>query len=174
MVVTYDNILSDIDYNFINTESLFEYSNHINVKSNSKIWNSSVIEFSKEVQILQLDSNSKSYKIIKSLVDTLTSDDYIVAVLYHYWKPGTYIPWHNDTDYSGAITIYLNEKWVWKNGGIFQYEINGNIISVIPNKNLGILQKDGVWHSTTIVSKDSPTRRTVQIFLKEKPKNSII
>ena len=62
------------------------------------------------------------------------------------------------------MTIYLNNNWSYKNGGLFLYELNNKIEKIVPQKNLGVFQIGGVPHCTTIVSKNNKIRKTLQVF----------
>ena len=71
---------------------------------------------------------------------------------------------NQDSNHSDGLTIYLNDDWSYENGGLFLYKENNDIKTIIPQKNKAVLQVGGVPHSTTIVSKYSKPRKTIQIF----------
>ena len=100
----------------------------------------------------------------------------------YFWTRYSYIPWHNDRTYDGAITIYMNKEWKPDFGGYFMYAENSNdvikhnddyievrnIKAIIPKKNLAVLQTEQTHHCTTPVNFFGDLRVTIQTFLKNK------
>jgi Rps23 Pro-64 3,4-dihydroxylase Tpa1-like proline 4-hydroxylase len=106
--------------------------------------------------------------ILQKLLDNGVINDKTYIVMNYVWTKLSYIPWHNDTTYTSAITIYLNEYWDPDWGGIFLYHTETeqkNIKGYIPKFNTAIKNSRKVYHSTTIISMDAETPRvTVQLF----------
>ena len=160
-VIEIDSIFSEEDFSFITNQ--FENSTF----KDNKGWESGIKHFSNPVKIHQLKDRDTIELInnnIKKVDIPPLNKNVIKACLFYKWEPGCYIPWHNDTDYSAGLTIYLNDKWNYRNGGLFLYEDNNEIKTIVPQRNKGVLQIGGVPHSTTMVSKFSEPRKTIQIF----------
>jgi Rps23 Pro-64 3,4-dihydroxylase Tpa1-like proline 4-hydroxylase len=156
MIEVVDNILSKDTLT-----KVIEHNNKMNMRSlctNSlHHWREEIIHFSKEVRIYNLDENSEEYKLIEKDVGKCK------GILYYYWQPGSYIAWHHDQMHDKAITIYLNDEWNYKDGGLFQY-MDKDIKTIIPKHNRGVIQTGFVEHSTTITTTDAPIRKSIQIF----------
>lgn len=88
------------------------------------------------------------------------------AALIYVWTKDSYIPSHSDGLYSKAITIYLNRKWEYNDGGLFNWKNpkTSEWISVVPKFNMAMINDSGYMHGTTPV-KSSQFRITAQIFL---------
>jgi len=101
------------------------------------------------------------------------------------WTKGSSIWWHDDSapDRSGAVTIYLNNTWDFVNGGHLIYvpkdkwqertrcppPNHPDQIIVTPAFNHAVYIEAATWHRTTEVTGDN-IRKSIQIWLKEKPK----
>lgn len=159
------NFFDENEYESINKENL-EIFNSKKTKKNSS-WNFNVKEFSKEVKVYSLDKDNLYYNVIAKSLIKHKIYNVPIGISFYYWPPGSYIPWHNDGMYAHALTIYLNEDWNYLFGGLFQYNENNIVKTIIPKKNLAILQVGGLYHSTTISSYNSPLRRSIQIFFED-------
>ena len=53
-----------------------------------------------------------------------------------------------------------------KYGGLFQYQVDGEVITKNPILNTGVYQVGGIDHSTTIQSPESPLRKSIQCWYK--------
>jgi Rps23 Pro-64 3,4-dihydroxylase Tpa1-like proline 4-hydroxylase len=91
-------------------------------------------------------------------------------VLIHFWPKLSYITWHNDSGYKGALTIYLNKKWDSNWGGYLMYEENNEIKAIKPEYNLGILQENGVSHCVSTINVNADVRISIQVFLNKTKK----
>lgn len=160
-VIVYDEFFNRSDLSKINEHSLEIY---LNKKYKDSNW--STIDYSKPILNYELPIVSESYNIIKNRIKKITDDD-IYSIMFYFGPPGSYVIWHNDYIYSSAISVYLNEEWDYRNGGNFNYEIDGTIHTVVPRLNTGVYQSGGVYHSTTITTPNSDIRRSVQVFLKK-------
>ena len=146
-----------------------------NLVTSTTFWGQNIIEYSKDVLIYELPKESKEFELLKSDINLVNNKNRIESILYYYWKPGSYIPWHSDSIYSSALTIYLNKEWNYNWGGLFQYFDGDDIISVTPKYNMGVYQESTLPHSTTITNKDTAIRKTIQVFFnKEKVKPTSI
>jgi len=90
----------------------------------------------------------------------------------HLWPNLSYITWHNDAHVKAALTLYLNENWDENWGGFLMYmDTTDNTIKAIkPEKNMGLLQENGVVHSVTTINIGADMRISLQFFLKGKSK----
>jgi hypothetical protein len=86
---------------------------------------------------------------------------------FYYWGNSSNINWHDDCDYLGGATIYLNEKWDRNWGGYFIYEKDKKLGVEIPRFNKCVFQFGSVPHATTPLSIGAPIRKTLQIFFKK-------
>jgi len=161
---TIKDLTSHMDKVYQNREDLV-------FNNNLSLWNQDIIEYSNEVLIYNLDTRNKLFSSISKDLFKLNINKSIKSILYYYWLPGSYIPWHTDKHYSYTLTIYLNDIWDLQWGGLFQYCLNDCVNSITPVHNLGILQQGDINHSTTITTKASPIRRTLQIFFSDKDLN---
>lgn len=162
-----DNVLSQEVFLSTVEHSNFVYQNYT-LQSSTSFWNSKIVEFSKPVLVYELLEKDPLFLKIKKEVENLKNTSVVLGILFYFWTPGSYIPWHNDGQaFTNALTIYLNEEWWYNYGGLFQYLNGDKVESVTPRSNLGVLQVGNVQHSTTITSIHAPVRKTVQIFFKD-------
>ena len=77
-----------------------------------------------------------------------------------------YINDHSDSHVNYAFTIYLNDKWEFDNGGIFQYIIDGVTYSILPESNKMVILRNTL-HRVTKINKNI-TRITLQGFYGDK------
>jgi Rps23 Pro-64 3,4-dihydroxylase Tpa1-like proline 4-hydroxylase len=162
MVEVFNNTLS---------ESLIkEVKDHVRSseahKSNYTSWDPSVIKNSSPILVFSVPDSLKN-KIITELsknFDINKNND--VAITYCYYTKFSYIPWHEDQNYTQAITIYMNEYWDIDWGGYFAYEINNKIECIKPNYNTSVKIETPLSHAVFSVSIDAPVRETIQIFIK--------
>ena len=157
----YNRFFSDKDFDYIKKQSdnILESKDFIS----NNFWHKSIKEYSKDVYVHNIE-DSKLKNIITNQLYNIGIKNRIKGLLFHYWEEGTYIPWHVDSSYHAGMTIYLNNNWSYKNGGLFLYELNNKIEAIVPQKNLGVFQIGGVPHCTTIVSKNNKIRKTLQVF----------
>lgn len=151
----YSDIINDMNYSF----------DHMPLLDN-KTWGETVTEFSKPIKIKVLETKDTHYQLIKNNIYHLIGR-HPDGIYYYYWGPGSYIPWHADEIYSSAFTIYMNENWNYQDGGLFQYYINGKIETLVPHANLAVMQTGKVPHSTTILSKNAPIRKSIQVWFEK-------
>ena len=78
---------------------------------------------------------------------------------------GSFIPWHDDSNYVLTGTIYLNQNWDKDFGGLFLYEDNLEIKALIPEYNKGCFFIPPMYHTTTLTTINSPFRESLQIFV---------
>lgn len=85
-------------------------------------------------------------------------------ILFYMWTKGSYIPWHNDPSCNAALTIYLNDKWDRDYGGLYLYEDGPDIKAIVPQANLGVIQRNQPSHATTPVIHKASIRFTIQVW----------
>ena len=151
--------------------SLYERLNHMSKQVYQKkdyrintSWDKGIKDFSKPVFIHTIQDASIRNEVQANLL-RLGIKRPMKGVKLYFWIPGSYIPWHNDGIYTAGLTIYLNKFWKVEYGGLFQFTNTSNVVeTIVPSGNVGVYQEGGVPHSTTVVAKHAPVRRTLQVF----------
>jgi hypothetical protein len=132
-------------------------------------WNPDIVKDSFPVFIHGIYKDSELFAKIRKTIEDKTK--LIVAdhdIMFYYWTRFSYIPWHEDKSYGGALTVYLNEEWLPDYGGYFLYEDkNQEVRAILPKPNFGLLQQGGIKHSTTPVNYNGGMRISIQVFLEE-------
>jgi len=133
-------------------------------------WDPGIVKDSFPVLIHSIYKDSelfrKCHEQIEKKTNLLVKDH---EIMFYYWTRFSYIPWHEDKSYGGALTVYLNEEWHADFGGYFLYEDNKkDIRAILPKRNFGLLQQGGIRHSTTPVNYDGGMRISIQVFLENK------
>jgi len=134
------------------------------LRTNYSFWEENIIKDSKVVYIYPLLENHEIYKKIKETIQIKLKVDKIKGIMFYYWSQNSHIPWHNDAEYIGGITIYLNNTWDKDSGGLFLFENNEIIQGIYPERNLCIQQEGNVYHSVCTTTTQSEIRSTIQIF----------
>ena len=133
-------------------------------------WNPNIVKDSFPVLIHGIYKDSELFAKVREQIEKKTKlavKDHDIMI--YYWTRFSYIPWHEDQNYEGALTVYLNEEWQPEWGGYFLYEDNKQEIrAILPKRNFGLLQQGGIRHSTTPVHYDGGMRISIQVFL-DKP-----
>ena len=177
----FDNFLSEEEIKIVGKECDYIW-NEIGpsnlTSQESQGWDASIVDYSKEVfisefwngetginQAMSQDNNLKTPGILLNRLHQITPAS-PTAMLFYYWTPGSYIPWHNDGHCSHAGTLYLNTHWEFWMGGNYQHENEneeGEVVTIIPKYNTFLLQGDSMNHATTI-TKPGFLRKTIQLF----------
>ena len=130
-------------------------------------WNPDIVKDSFPVLIHTIHKDSELFAKVREQIEKKTKffvQDHDVMI--YYWTRFSYIPWHADQGYDGALTVYLNEEWHPDWGGYFLYEDNKQEIrAILPKRNFGLLQQGGIRHSTSPVNFDGGMRISIQVFL---------
>jgi Rps23 Pro-64 3,4-dihydroxylase Tpa1-like proline 4-hydroxylase len=171
--------------NFLSEECVKSLDNKIEeilYKSDSNVPNftTSLTSWAKNVQnsstpIIRYVLNKNDDTIFQLLKKEIESKIpyYVDNMVIHLAPKLSYIPWHNDSHASAALTIYLNKKWDINWGGYFLYKLNSEIKAIKPEFNLGILQEGGekgLPHCVTTTNIDADLRISLQLFLTNKKK----
>lgn len=111
-------------------------------------------------------------KEVYEIVERRIKEEFSVkefTAYFHYLYPGSHMGWHSETvGITSAISIYLTRDWDWNYGGYICYEEEKEDFRLqIPDFNKAILQKSGTFHCVTPVYKDSPVRKSIQIFVQK-------
>jgi hypothetical protein len=170
-ITKYQNFLSEDLYNHSIGAASHLLSRGENIFCTNRWWNEGIVKDSFPVFIHNINKESELYNNILNTIQDKTGlfvNDH--EIMFYYWTRFSYIPWHEDVSYGGALTIYLNEVWHEDFGGYFLYEDKQDIKAIIPQKNLAILQNGGLRHCTTPVNFNGTVRITIQVFL-DKEKN---
>lgn len=175
----------DIYKNFLSNESIEKLDNKIEdilYKSNPDVpnfttsltsWEDNLKKSSSPIIRYVLNENDiELFQILKKEIESKISY-YIDGIVIHFSPKLSYIPWHNDSHVTAALTIYLNKIWDINWGGYFLYNKNNEIKAIIPEFNLGVLQRGGVTgvsHCVTTTNMDADLRISLQLFLKQEKK----
>ena len=85
-------------------------------------------------------------------------------MMFYVWTPGSGINWHQDGPRFTA-TLYLNDVWQMKDGGLFLFKEDGETKAFNPQANtLNVNTKDLEHMVTTIAPEPEQLRYSVQIF----------
>ena len=88
-----------------------------------------------------------------------------IITQYYVWQPNSGISLHDDMDYKFGATIYLNEQWYPNAGGWFIWSDNERWNTLLPTKNLMVLNDNHEKHLVTSIASDTPEfRYTIQIW----------
>ena len=165
MITIFNTILKEPDFFFVKgvCDQIYKSGDYIE----NGMWGENIKGNSNPVYIHPITCKNIQGMVKRNLeeydVEPLNKN-VIKGMMFYYWKEGSYIPWHTDENHSAGLTIYLNDTWNYQNGGLFLYNHNDQIKTLIPSRNTGVLQVGGMDHSTTIVRKGSKVRKTLQIF----------
>lgn len=131
----------------------------------NKCWGYGIVKDSFPVLIHKINPESQLHKDLKQTIEDKTSMYVNRALMFYYWTRFSYIPWHVDEEYDGAITIFLNDNWHEDFGGYFLYKKEGEIKAVPPARNIAVFQFGEIHHCTTPINYDGGVMMTIQAFL---------
>lgn len=131
-------------------------------------WNKSVVKESTPVLVADIVGGSTMFNELNEKIYEKTGKLAEKGMMLYCWTKYSYIPWHNDAHCSSALTIYLNDYWDEDWGGYFMYKNDKEIKAIVPERNLGVLQENGIFHATTTINPDADKRYSFQIFFDEK------
>jgi hypothetical protein len=161
-----DNFLSEDLYEECILTAEYLLTKGENTFCTNRWWDIDIRKDSYPVFVHSIQQQSDLHHKIKTTIENKTKSSVLGDnIMFYYWTRHSYIPWHTDQTYKGALTIYLNRNWHEDFGGYFLYEDKKEIKAILPKRNLGIIQYDGVRHSTTPVNFDGDIRYTIQAFL---------
>ena len=125
-------------------------------------WVDGVIRNSNVVLISDVPTDCYTYDIFTKHMERF--DLTLKWLRFYYWLPGSYIPWHTDSNNTFAVTYYLNDDWDRNNGGFLLHGPEDDIKAVEPKGNRLVINTDYTPHSTTIIAPGSDIRCTIQGF----------
>lgn len=133
--------------------------------TNHTSWNSNIVGDSNTVLIhhLSLQYEKEVFLLLKNkLIQKFNEAP--KNIMFYYWLPGSYIPFHTDEHTHKACTLYLNEVWDLNWGGLYNCIVKNKIETITPLYNLLVEQFDKMPHSVGPTRNSPPVRKTVQIF----------
>lgn len=163
--IKYENFFSKDEISLIVKESqdiLKDKSSRF--RTNYTSWDFNIVQDSNFILIFDITSENKTLSTIQNSFKKQFS---IIpeVVMFYYWFPGSYIPWHEDSHVTKAYTLYLNNEWDKHWGGSYTCINNNKIEAFYPQYNLLVEQFNGMEHCTSPTTKFAPVRSTVQIFI---------
>lgn len=160
----FDNFFDETLYNECYEYSISKIGSTELSFSTNNSWNPKIVKDSNLVLINTLSTDNDIHKKISETIKNKCQIDTLKSILFYYWTPCSHIPWHNDANHNGGITIYLNKSWDEDWGGIFLYKDGESINGYYPRPNRSIMQYGGIRHSVAPTTKNSDVRLTIQIF----------
>jgi len=167
-VVIHTNVLPESLCNELYEDTLKALKEPKDQWCSNFMWTQDIVRASHPVLVRTYPENITRL-VLNNLVDKGILKHTNYHVMNYAWTKLSYIPWHNDSVYSDAMTIYLNPVWDKDWGGYFMYRENSSneIRGYIPQFNTAVQNNKKMAHSTTPVSLDAEAvRATVQIFSK--------
>jgi Rps23 Pro-64 3,4-dihydroxylase Tpa1-like proline 4-hydroxylase len=168
MVTKYENVLSDELY-----IEVIEYVNNI-IKNKKTKLTSSNLEWDDKLKgnseaVLRYEFDNSDSLIFKKIKKELENKIpyFIQRMVLHLWPNLSYITWHDDSQSTAALTLYLNKNWDDNWGGYLMYKEDNEIKAIKPEKNLAVLQENKVGHCVTTINMGADTRISLQFFLKQ-------
>ena len=164
-----DNFLPDELYIECYNYAITQYTSHDMVFKTNNVWISEIVQDSNPILIHTIDETHSLCKRLKTCIDDRLelSNIKLKGVHFYFSMPGGHIPWHNDGDHTGGITIYLNKEWNnnW-GGGLVYKSLDSNMINggFYPKQNRAINIQNNIEHSVFPSTKFSAVRMSIQCF----------
>ena len=145
-------------------------------KFNSFCWASSSLLWTKDIRIQQSGTcmvtpvSPKLFHRLERELKPHFPDYNKLMCQYYVWQPHSGISGHTDVGRLFGATIYLNEQWGENSGGWFiwgdaESPKTGIYTSILPKKNLMVLNDKQQWHLVTSVASGClEYRYTIQIW----------
>lgn len=164
----FENVFEERFCTFLLANARAQLGNGAEFKRSNFHWLPSIRKSSAVVLVRDYD-DILSKHILDELIKKGVVENETYKVMNFAWTRLSYIPWHNDSNHTEAITIYLNDIWDLDWGGLFLYKDNNqNIRAFAPRFNCGLKNWNNILHATTPVSLDAPEPRfSIQIFPKK-------
>ena len=166
MVTQYNNILPEELYiEVLSYVKMLMEEKSMNFTTSTLTWNNKLKGHS--VPILRYDFSKNDVVMYNKIKKELEKQIpyFVDSFCLHVWSPLSYITWHDDSHTKAALTLYLNETWDENWGGYLMYKENSEIKAIKPERNLGVLQENGVEHSVTTINVGANVRLSLQFFL---------
>jgi Rps23 Pro-64 3,4-dihydroxylase Tpa1-like proline 4-hydroxylase len=140
-----------------------------NVWYSNLSWDEDVRKTSAQVSCLSLLNNQELTYYFKKIYTEIFPDlknKTLVTLSIYFWHKFSFIPFHKDSNSFLSSTIYLNNFWEKDFGGLFLYEEEDEIKTILPKYNRCIINNNKISHATSMTTLDAPHRKTIQIFFK--------
>jgi hypothetical protein len=161
-----DNLFNEC-YTFSNKifpENTTESQNNSKFRLNILAWYNKVVLDSAHILLFDINEHDNElYNILKRFIEDKIKRQ-LKSIVFVFYTPYSHIPFHDDSNHNGGVTIYLNEKWDRNHGGYYLFESNNEIRAIVPKKNMAILQFGSIYHSVSCTTRSSKIRRTIQCF----------
>jgi hypothetical protein len=151
--------------------AMSKYNSHDMVFKTNHVWDDCILHDSNPILIHTLpDTDDLSIRLKSHILDNveLTFNNVSTTKLsFYFYTSGAHIPWHNDNNHSGGITIYLNQEWNNDWGGAFLYSTNPSKMidgGFYPKQNQAIIITDNLPHTVVPTTKYSDIRISIQCF----------
>jgi len=157
---------SDVFCELINYSSSLWHFNEdkFNIFGTNHVWPENIVMDSNTILIHKIQTDAEIFRKISGQLQKKINIVPVSSLIY-FFTPGSHIPWHSDNiKLQGAISVYLNDTWDKNNGGLFHYDIEGEIKTIVPEKNLAIQQFGIVPHSVSCLTRNSQVRVSLQIW----------
>lgn len=136
-------------------------------KVNLTSWDPNVVGASGAIMLFDLSGALKD-EVIKSVrhLVTLPKGKREWVITFTLGSRLSFIPWHDDSCYVCALTVYTNAEWSRDWGGAFLYEDGPDVKALYPSYNKAVVLYPPVRHCTTMPTINAPLRESIQIFVK--------
>lgn len=91
-------------------------------------------------------------------------DNFVMKIGLHEMVDGGFIPPHDDGEYFGGLTIFLNKGWDKCWGGWAMAFDDNEISATVPEFGHGVFYRTPLQHCTSPIYEKNQARRTLQIF----------
>lgn len=166
-IFIYENVLSKLLIDECEEFAHKCIDNDIYNTTNHISWDSGIVGESGIIKIIKLENENPNLKD-KICYELKNKYNFITEGLklnIHIMYKDCYINEHYDDHVNYAFTIYLNQLWEKKYGGIFQFDIDDKIYNVLPKYNTMVLLKNNNHRVTKINS--NVIRLSLQGFYNE-------
>ena len=162
--------LADKYYNFgLDVVSGRSDANHV---WTNKAWDESIVKDSAVVVCIKLPDyflDELQSVLLKNNIFNSEKDiplNVSKSAIIYVWFKNSYIPVHTDSDYTKSVTVYLNRKWEYNYGGMFNWfdKDKNEWKNIMPIFNRAVVNDSGYLHGITPV-KSHNSRITLQVFL---------
>tara|TARA_B110000879_G_scaffold18879_1_gene22913 strand:+ start:1570 stop:2115 length:546 start_codon:yes stop_codon:yes gene_type:complete len=169
-ICIHDNFLPHELYIECFNYAISKYNSHDMVFKTNNAWKNSIVQDSNPILIHTLDDTDDLSIRLKSRIvnnNELTYNICTTNLSFYFYTSGSHIPWHDDGNHNGGITIYLNKEWKDDWGGALLYrDNNSNMIDggFYPKQNRAIIITDNIPHTVVPTTQSSDIRISIQCF----------
>ena len=166
-IAMYDDFLSAELYEECYKYAIDTYLSNDMVFKTNKSWNNNIVYDSTPIIIhtpTDQTNNNLCKKIRAEILNKTGLSCKFKDLHFYFFTPMSHIPWHDDHNHDGGITIYLNKEWHENTGGAFMYKNDESINAIYPRSNTANLVVGDIFHCVCSTTKNSDTRMTIQCF----------